>query len=115
LIGSPPFKKIWLPSNLRRNRVSIVLNTSEIDFALQKLPGWRRAGDAIERIFQFDDFVQAVKFVNKIADAAEAANHHPDILINYNKVTLTLLSHDSVGVTQRDIRMAGKINEVAGG
>ena len=47
-------------------------------------------------------------FVNKIAAAAEAANHHPDILINYNKVTLTLVSHDSGGVTQRDIRMAGK-------
>ena len=53
-----------------------------------------------------------MKFVNKIAAAAEAANHHPDILINYNKVTLTLVSHDSGGVTQRDIRMAGKINEL---
>ena len=52
-------------------------------------------------------------FVNKIAAAAEGANHHPDILINYNKVTLTLVSHDSGGVTQRDIRMAGKINEIA--
>jgi 4a-hydroxytetrahydrobiopterin dehydratase len=56
-----------------------------------------------------------MEFVNKIADAAEAASHHPDILINYNKVTLTLTSHDSGGVTQRDIRMAGTINQVAGG
>ena len=68
----------------------------------------------IERVFQFDNFAQAMEFVNKIADAAETANHHPDILINYNKVTLTLVSHDSGGVTQRDIRMAGRINEVAG-
>ena len=95
--------------------MSIVLTASEIDIALQNLPGWARAGSAIERVFQFDNFVQAMKFVNRIADAAEAANHHPDILINYNKVTLTLVSHDSGGVTHRDIRMAGKVNEVAGG
>ena len=55
-----------------------------------------------------------MEFVNRIALAAEATNHHPDIVINYNKVTLTLVSHDSGGVTQRDVRMAGKINEVAG-
>jgi 4a-hydroxytetrahydrobiopterin dehydratase len=91
-----------------------VLTASEIDIALQNLPGWARTGSTIERVFQFDDFVKAMKFVNKIADAAEAANHHPDILINYNKVTLTLVSHDSGGVTQRDIQMAGTINEIAG-
>ena len=96
--------------------MSTVLTASEIDLALQNLPGWSRTGSSsIERVFQFGDFVQAMKFVNQIADAAEAANHHPDILINYNKVTLTLVSHDSGGVTQRDIRMAGKINEVAAG
>jgi 4a-hydroxytetrahydrobiopterin dehydratase len=55
-----------------------------------------------------------MEFVNKIAVAAEAANHHPDITISYNKVTLSLVSHDSGGVTQRDIRMAEKINDVAG-
>ena len=94
--------------------MSNVLTDAEIDAALRNLPGWAKRGDAIERVFQFDSFVQAVEFVNKIAGAAEAANHHPDILINYNKVTLTLVSHDSGGVTQRDIRMAGKINEVVG-
>jgi 4a-hydroxytetrahydrobiopterin dehydratase len=53
-------------------------------------------------------------FVNKIADAAEQANHHPDIDIRYNKVTMALVSHDSGGVTGRDVRMAEKINQVAG-
>jgi len=53
-----------------------------------------------------------MEFVNRIAEAAEAVNHHPDILVNYNKVTLTLVSHDSGGVTQRDIKMAGRINEL---
>jgi 4a-hydroxytetrahydrobiopterin dehydratase len=95
--------------------VSTVLSTSEVDQALQKLPGWSRRGEAIERVFQFENFLEAMEFVNKIAVAAEASNHHPDILINYNKVTLGLVSHDSGGVTQRDISMAGKINEVAAG
>ena len=94
--------------------MSTVLTASEIAVALQSLPGWTNRGDSIERVFQFGNFVEAMDFVIKIAAAAEAANHHPDILINYNKVTLTLVSHDSGGVTQRDIRMAGKINEVVG-
>jgi 4a-hydroxytetrahydrobiopterin dehydratase len=93
--------------------VSTVLSTSEIDQALQNLPGWSRNGNAIERVFQFGSFAEAMEFVNRIAAAAEASNHHPDIAIKYNKVTLVLVSHDSGGVTQRDIRMAGKINEVA--
>jgi 4a-hydroxytetrahydrobiopterin dehydratase len=95
--------------------MSTVLTRPEIDAALRSLPGWASKGDTIERVFQFDDFAQAMEFVNKIARAAEAANHHPDILINYNKVTLTLVSHDSGGVTQRDVRMAGQINEAAVG
>jgi 4a-hydroxytetrahydrobiopterin dehydratase len=93
--------------------MSIVLTPPEIDLALRLLPGWVSLGNSIERVFQFSNFAQAMEFVNQIAAAAEAANHHPDILINYNKVTLTLVSHDSGGVTQRDIRMAGKINELA--
>jgi len=93
--------------------MSNVLNPPDIQVALRSLPGWEVRGDSIVRVFQFPDFVGAMVFVNKIAAAAEGANHHPDILINYNKVTLTLVSHDSGGVTQRDIHMAGTINEVA--
>jgi 4a-hydroxytetrahydrobiopterin dehydratase len=95
--------------------MSTVLSAPEIDQALQKLPGWTRQAKAIERVFQFGNFLQAMEFVNKIAVAAEAANHHPDIAISYNKVTLALVSHDSGGVTQRDLRMAGTINDVAAG
>ena len=94
--------------------MATTLSDTEIQSALASLPGWKRNGKQIERVFQFPDFAQAMKFVNKIADAAEAANHHPDITINYNKVTLALISHDSGGVTSRDVKMAGKINEVAG-
>jgi len=93
--------------------VSTVLSPSEIDLALQNLPGWTRHENSIQRVLQFPDFIAAMRFVNAVAEAAEAANHHPDILISYNKVTLTLVSHDSGGVTRRDIQMAGKINEIA--
>ena len=94
--------------------MSTVLSAAEIDQALHSLPGWEHQGDSIARVFQFGNFLEAMEFVNKIAVVAEAANHHPDIVINYNKVTLSLVSHDSGGITQRDIRMAGKINEVVG-
>jgi len=91
-----------------------VLTDSEIQKALGSLPGWQRNGVAIQRIFEFPDFKAAMQFVNKTADAAEQANHHPDIDIRYNKVTMALVSHDSGGVTPRDVRMAEKINQIAG-
>jgi 4a-hydroxytetrahydrobiopterin dehydratase len=93
--------------------MSAVLSDTEVQQALQKLPGWKKNGNVIERNFQFTNFVQAMDFVNQIAEAAEAVNHHPDIHISYNKVTMALVSHDAGGITQRDIRMAGKINELA--
>jgi 4a-hydroxytetrahydrobiopterin dehydratase len=91
-----------------------VLTDSEIQQTLGSLRGWQRQGKAIQRIFEFPDFKAAMQFVNKIADAAEHANHHPDIDIRYNKVTMALISHDSGGVTQRDVKMAKRINEIAG-
>ena len=68
--------------------MSAVLSDAEVQQALQKLPGWKKNGNAIERNFQFANFVQAMDFVNQIAEAAEAVNHHPDIHISYNKVTM---------------------------
>jgi len=91
-----------------------VLSESEIREAIGKLPGWQQSGEAIRRVFQFPDFKAAMKFVNQVAEAAEEANHHPDIDIRYNKVTMALVSHDSGGVTQRDVRLAGRINQIAG-
>lgn len=91
-----------------------VLSAAEVENALKRLPGWQREGIAIARIFQFPDFKAAMEFVNRVAAEAELANHHPDIDIRYNKVTMSLVSHDSGGVTQRDVRMAARINEVSG-
>ena len=93
--------------------MSTVLNDAEVRAALQPLPGWTQSGKAIERNLRFDNFVKAMEFVNRIAEAAEAVNHHPDIYVSYNNVKLTLISHDSGGVTQRDIKMAARINELA--
>ena len=91
-----------------------VLTDAEIQQALASLSGWQRNGGTIQRVFRFPDFKLAMQFVNKVADAAEQVNHHPDIDIRYNTVTMALISHDSGGVTQRDVRMAGTINKIAG-
>jgi len=88
------------------------LTELEIEAALKDLPQWKLVGIAIQRIYEFPDFKQAMVFVNKMADAAEEANHHPDIDIRYNKVTVALTSHDSGGVTGRDMKMAKHINEL---
>lgn len=90
------------------------LSEHDVRNALLKVPGWHVNGKAIERLFRFPDFKGAMEFVNRVAEAAEEAGHHPDITITYNKVTLTLISHDSGGVTERDVKLAGRINEIAG-
>lgn len=92
--------------------MSAVLPEAEVQQALKQLSGWKRNGNVIDRVFQFESFIKAMEFVNQIAEAAEAVNHHPDILISYNKVTLSLVSHDSGGVTNRDLKMAARINEL---
>ncbi len=78
----------------------------DIEAALSALPEWSLVGEAIQRTYHFPDFVAAMKFVTAIADAAEKDQHHPDILIRYNKVTLTLATHDAGGITERDFKLA---------
>lgn len=87
-----------------------ILDPNQITQELKQLSGWSLAGKAIERRYEFPDFAAAMAFVNRVADLAEAANHHPDIDIRYNKVVLSLISHDSGGVTSRDVKMAHTIN-----
>jgi 4a-hydroxytetrahydrobiopterin dehydratase len=74
---------------------------------------WRRDGDAIARDLAFDDFKAAIAYVNRVADAAEAANHHPDITVHsWNKVRLTLSTHSVGGLTQADLDMARRLDDV---
>jgi 4a-hydroxytetrahydrobiopterin dehydratase len=73
-------------------------------------PGWERAGDSIETTVALADFKAAMVFVNAVAGLAEAADHHPDITISWNKVTLTLSTHSAGGLTEKDFALARQIN-----
>jgi len=81
--------------------------------ALKATPEWSLAGDAIQRTYQFADFAGSMRFVNAVAAAAEVAQHHPDILIRYSRVTLTLATHDAGGITEKDFDLAGRADRFA--
>ena len=91
-----------------------LLSDGEIDTALAELPGWRRAGDSLVRTVESPSFPAAVELVRKVAEAAEAANHHPDIDIRWRKVTYTLSTHSAGGLTQLDLDLAAQIDSLAG-
>jgi 4a-hydroxytetrahydrobiopterin dehydratase len=79
---------------------------------LRSVPGWRLRGKRISRTFVFEDFVQVIEFVNRLAKLAEDMNHHPDMAIQYNRLQLTITTHDEGGLTTRDFMLARKINEM---
>jgi len=89
------------------------LSDHQIDEALRAVPEWSLVGESIQRTFQFLDFINAMKFVKDVAAAAESAQHHPDILIRYSRVTLTLATHDAGGITERDFVLAKKSDAFA--
>ena len=74
------------------------------------VPGWERDGDAIRRTYAFDSFKSAIVFVNRVAALADARDHHPDMLVQYSRVTLTLSTHDAGGLTDRDFDLAREID-----
>ena len=87
----------------------------DIDVAarLEDLPGWTLSGNAISRQFTFRSFADAVAFAVRIGFAAEAADHHPDILINYRRVTLTFSTHSAGGLTEKDFAGAAEATRLA--
>jgi 4a-hydroxytetrahydrobiopterin dehydratase len=87
-----------------------LLSISDVEEKLNGLPGWKLIGHEIMCELKFADFVSAMDFVNHVAEKAEAAGHHPDIDIRYDKVRLALVSHDAGGLTQRDFDLAAAIN-----
>lgn len=89
-----------------------LLSSEAVQEKLKQVEGWKLDGKEIVRDYSFPDFVQALQFVNAVGEKAEAAGHHPDIDIRYNKVKLALISHDSGGLTERDFRMAQAINGI---
>lgn len=82
------------------------LSDQEIVNRLETVPDWHIESGVLVRIFQFHDFVAAMRFVNRVADLAEAAGHHPDIDIRYNRVRLALTTHDAGGLTSKDFDLA---------
>ena len=88
------------------------LTTKQISVQLKAVPDWAHRAKTIRRTFKFADFLMSLAFVRRIAKRAEKIQHHPDIDIRYNKVTLALTTHDQGGLTKKDFILAGQCDEV---
>jgi 4a-hydroxytetrahydrobiopterin dehydratase len=89
------------------------LNDEEIDERLQDLDGWERHGEAIRKHYEGDDFASSVALVNRLTPVAEEMNHHPDLEVSWNKVTVTISTHSEGGLTSNDFELARRIDGVA--
>jgi 4a-hydroxytetrahydrobiopterin dehydratase len=87
------------------------LSESEIQARLTAMPGWSYGSHAISKQYRFKDFMAAIGFINRIAPLAEAADHHPDMLINYSRVTFSCSTHSQGGVTEKDFALARRIEQ----
>ena len=88
------------------------LSSTQIKAALPSVPDWKKKNAAITRTFQFKDFPAAIKFVDSLAKIAEREWHHPDIDIRWNKVKLTLSTHDAGGLTKKDFSLAKRFDRL---
>jgi 4a-hydroxytetrahydrobiopterin dehydratase len=86
------------------------LSDEEIDERLSGLDAWERQGDAIRKRFELDDFKGSVDFVNRLTPVAEEMNHHPDLEISWNKVTVSVTTHSEGGLTENDFELARRID-----
>jgi 4a-hydroxytetrahydrobiopterin dehydratase len=91
------------------------LGHKEIKAALAEVPEWNKKAAIITRTYEFEDFPAAIKFVNALANVAEKAEHHPDIDIRWNKVTLSLTTHDEGGLTRKDFELAKRLDRLCVG
>lgn len=89
-----------------------VLSPAQVSRRLKALPLWKRRARTIHRTFEFKGFMDSIDFVNRVAMRAEAMDHHPDIDIRWNKVTLTLSTHSEGGLTVKDFSMADACSEI---
>lgn len=90
------------------------LDDSAIAAKLRELPGWTRNGESITRTFTFAGFPDAVDFVQRLVAPAESLNHHPDIDLRYNRVLVTLSTHDQGGLTDLDFKLAALVDGAVG-
>lgn len=89
---------------------AVKLSDSQIQQELQTLKGWELKEGEITRLYKFKDFLEAMVFINRVAAQAEQADHHPEFLIRWNKVTLTLSTHSAGGLTEKDFHLAREID-----
>ena len=90
-----------------------LLSDAEVEDRLAAFPGWELKGDAIEKSFKRDDFVSSVRFVDALVEPAEEMNHHPDLAISWDTVTVTISTHSEGGLTTADFELAQKIDALA--
>jgi 4a-hydroxytetrahydrobiopterin dehydratase len=90
-----------------------LLDDAEIEARLAELPGWERSGEAIAKTFGCGDFVGSVRFVESMVEPAEGMNHHPDLEISWDKVTVTISTHSEGGLTAADFELAGKVDALS--
>jgi len=90
-----------------------LLSDSEVQEKLAGLSGWERSGEAIRKSFERGDFVGSVKFVASLVEPAEAMNHHPDVAVSWDTVTVTISTHSEGGLTAADFELASKIDALA--
>jgi 4a-hydroxytetrahydrobiopterin dehydratase len=88
------------------------LTSKQVSLRLKAVPNWSKRAQTILRTFKFEGFLNSIDFVNRIARKAQKINHHPDIDIRFNKVTLTLTTHDEGGITGKDFTLARQCDEV---
>jgi 4a-hydroxytetrahydrobiopterin dehydratase len=91
------------------------LSDLEIQRALGSLPGWARRGDVLTKAYTFRTFADGIGFVQRIARAADKADHHPDIDIRYTKIVITLSTHSAGGITENDLALASTIEQLVEG
>ncbi len=94
------------------SRNMTLLEAQEIQDRLAELDGWSLEGRRIIREFEFEDFVGSVKFVDSLVEPAEGMNHHPDLGISWNKVTVAITNHAEGGLTEKDFELASKIQKL---
>lgn len=92
--------------------MSDIISGDELEDVLKRSPEWESEGKGIKRTFEFEGFMEAIEFVNTVADVAEEADHHPDIDIRWRKVKLVLVTHSAGGLTDLDVEMAQRIDRL---
>jgi len=89
------------------------LTAAEIEDQLKALPGWEYKDDSIRKLFRFKTFMDGIRFIDQIAEIAETADHHPDINLNYTRITFICTTHVAHAVTEKDFKLAGEIETLA--